>query len=356
MVWGDLITLEYGKPVSDKGLADGKVPVYGTNGQIGTSNLPAQCSIPSIIIGRKGAYRGVKFSEVPFSVIDTAFYALPKVNNLNMKWAYYKFLTYNINKMDSGSAIPSTDRYEIYSIPVELPPIEEQNKIVSFLECFDNKITINEKINKNLEQQVECIYDELFKNKKNPNRRTCKMSEYFDVTIGKTPPRKESEWFSQKDTDITWVSISDMGKSGVYICNSSEKLTQEAIDKFNIKIVPSGTVILSFKLTVGRVAITCGDMATNEAIAHFNTDSKLIKEYLYIYLKKYNYRTLGNTSSIATAVNSKIIKSMPFIIPEDKELLYFHNLVQPLFNKILNNQIENSKLIKVRDSLLPKFV
>lgn len=93
MKWEDLISLEYGKPVKDKYRVDGEVPVFGTNGQIGTSNLPAQCKIPSVIIGRKGAYRGVHFSNVPFSVIDTAFYMMPKTDELDLKWAYYKFLS-----------------------------------------------------------------------------------------------------------------------------------------------------------------------------------------------------------------------------------------------------------------------
>lgn len=121
--WGDLITLEYGKPVPDKEGSTGVVPVYGTNGKIGNSNLNALCPISSFVLGRKGAYRGVHYSRVPFSVIDTAFYALPKIEEIDMKWAYYKFLTYDINSMDSGSAIPSTDRYEIYSIELDLPDI-----------------------------------------------------------------------------------------------------------------------------------------------------------------------------------------------------------------------------------------
>ena len=112
--WGELITLEYGKPVKDKAKTDGKHPVFGTNGQIGTSDLPPLCNYPSFILGRKGAYRGVHYSAVPFSVIDTAFYAKNLHSELlDIKWAYYKFLTYDINSMDSGSAIPSTDRYEI---------------------------------------------------------------------------------------------------------------------------------------------------------------------------------------------------------------------------------------------------
>ena len=66
-------------------------------------------------------------------------------------------------------------------------------------------------------------------------------------------------------------------------------------------------------------------MATNEAIAHFNSRNNYIVEYLYCYLKRYNFDLLGNTSSIATAVNSKTIKAMKFIKPNDNELIEFHN-------------------------------
>ena len=149
--WGELISLEYGKPVKDKSKTDGQYPVYGTNGQIGTSDLPPLCNHASFILGRKGAYRGVHCSSAPFSVIDTAFYAEnlhPEL--LNIEWAYYKFLTYDINSMDSGSAIPSTDRYEIYAIEVDLPDYKSQKKTVELLRSLDDKIGLNNKINDNL--------------------------------------------------------------------------------------------------------------------------------------------------------------------------------------------------------------
>ena len=159
MNWGELITLEYGKPIKDKERKDGEVPVYGTNGQIGTSNLPALCNHPSFILGRKGAYRGVHYSNIPFSVIDTAFYAESLTDKLDLKWAYYKFLTYDINGMDSGSAIPSTDRYQIYAIEVELPPLNIQRKIVKILDCIDRKIEFNGKINDNFPESIHLLFD-----------------------------------------------------------------------------------------------------------------------------------------------------------------------------------------------------
>lgn len=200
------------------------------------------------------------------------------------------------------------------------------------------------------------LYHEKFVNNGNPQRSTCKAEEYFDISIGKTPPRKEPQWFSHNTDDVNWVSISDMGSCGIFISDSSEQLTHEAVKKHNVKIVPDNTVLLSFKLTVGRIAITDGEMTTNEAIAHFKTDNHDINEYLYCYLKAFNYQTMGSTSSIATAVNSKIIKAMPFIVPTDAELIYFHSVVGPMFEMIKHNQRETVRLTNLRDTILPQLM
>ena len=211
-------------------------------------------------------------------------------------------------------------------------------------------------LNENLLKQAQAIYHEMFVNTTNSQRRTCRAEEYFDIAIGKTPPRKEHQWFTKNHSDITWVSISDMGNCGTYISKSSEQLTQQAVNKFNIKVIPNNTVLLSFKLTVGRIAITYGEMTTNEAIAHFKTNKTFINEYLYCYLKNFNYQTMGSTSSIATAVNSKIIKGMPFVIPTDDEIACFHSIVGPMFDQILNNQLENDSLSEIRNTLLPNLM
>ena len=196
----------------------------------------------------------------------------------------------------------------------------------------------------------------MFVETSNDARHECRAEEYFDISIGKTPPRKESQWFSMNPIDRVWVSISDMGSCGLYIADSSEYLTHESVEKFNVKVVPDNTVLLSFKLTVGRVAITDGAMTTNEAIAHFKTDKPEITEYLYCYLKGFNYQTMGSTSSIATAVNSKIIKAMPFIVPTEDELAEFHAFAAPMFALIKANQRENARLAELRDSLLPRLM
>ena len=241
-------------------------------------------------------------------------------------------------------------------ITIPLPSLAAQKQIAETLFVIDCKINTNSMINDNLQQQVMALFHKMFIETSNDDRRECRADEYFDISIGKTPPRKEPQWFSTDPTDRVWVSISDMGSCGLYIADSSEYLTHESVEKFNVKVVPDNTVLLSFKLTVGRVAITDGAMTTNEAIAHFKIDKSEITEYLYCYLKGFNYQTMGSTSSIATAVNSKIIKAMPFIVPADDELAEFHAFAEPVFAMIKANQRENARLAELRDSLLPRLM
>lgn len=141
----------------------------------------------------------------------------------------------------------------------------------------------------------------------------------------------------------------------VFLFNTKEQLTGEAIKRNSVKVVPRGTILLSFKLTVGRVAIAEKKMATNEAIAHFYVDDT-IREYLFCYLSNFNFDVLGSTSSISKAINSKIVKSMPIVLPDNETLTKFHDKVKSLFLKIENCQKNIYMLSEARDRLLPKLM
>ncbi len=285
-------------------------------------------------------------------------------NNLNVcdkDFLYYvlaqpSFLGYILNHIDSETAQPNISASSVGTFEFYLPPISTQKQIANVLRGLDDKIELNNKINRNLEAQAQAIFKSWFIDTQNLDRKLVRVRDFFDISIGKTPPRKEPNWFSDNDADVPWVSISDMGDCGTFISCTSEYLTQRAISMFNIRLVPDNTVLLSFKLTIGRIAITDGEMATNEAIAHFISHDKYINEYLYCYLKNFNFQTIGNTSSIAIAVNSKIIKDMPFTLPTKEEVMKFHSITNPIFNRIKSNQRESNRLANIRNTLLPKLI
>jgi len=167
--WGDLVTLNYGKRLTDYQQGTGPVPVYGTNGPIGYTHK-ALYDKPTIIVGRKGAYRGVYYSERPCFVIDTAFYVTPLLE-IDLKWAYYALLSCDINTLDSGSAIPSTSRDAFYNLDVYLPPLETQKEIAHILGTLDDKIELNRKMCKTLEEIAQTLFKHWFIDFEFPNEQ-----------------------------------------------------------------------------------------------------------------------------------------------------------------------------------------
>lgn len=327
--------------------------------EIGLKSCSTQLLPPNTILFSSRApigYVAIAANEV---CTNQGFKSVIPNENTDPLFLFY-LLKYNKDKiegMGSGTTFKEVSGNTMKNIVVNVPTDKKvQEKIAAILGSIDDKIEENEQINNNLLEQVLTLYRNKFVDTANNERAICRADEYFDISIGKTPPRKEPQWFSTNLQDVTWVSISDMGTCGLYISSSSEQLTKQAVERHNVKVVPDNTVLLSFKLTVGRIAITNGEMTTNEAIAHFKTDKKEINEYLYCYLKCFNYQTMGSTSSIATAVNSKIIKGMPFVVPTNDELEEFHGFAAPMFAKIKANQIETDNLTALRDTLLPKLM
>ena len=259
----------------------------------------------------------------------------------------YENGTTGIKNLDFNSFIQEQD--------ISIPDIKTQQKIVSILSSIDEKIEANKRINDNLEEQAKALFKSWFVDNNGEKWRKGIVSDFYDISIGKTPPRKESQWFTDSENGIVWASISDMGSCNVFLGNSSEYLTKEAVRKFKVCVVPENTILLSFKLTIGRVAIADKEMATNEAIAHFIAPNNAI-EYTYLALKNYEFSSLGSTSSIATAINSKIIKSMPWMMPDEDTLNLFHQIVLPVFERMRNNCQEIICLSSLRDTLLPKLM
>lgn len=295
-----------------------------------------------------------------------------KTEHDSIFWTYH-FKNISFRKSMSGNAIGTNiqnlSQGMLSNYEAEVPDYNTQRRIASVLGTYDNLIENNQKQIKLLEEAAQRLYKEWFINLRFPGYENVEIVDgvpegwninradyYFKITIGKTPSRAEKQWFTNSGEGTSWISISDMGETGAFAFYSKEDLTADAIVRHNMKVVPKGSVLVSFKLTVGRVAITGDDMCTNEAIAHFYIDNDLDRAYTYCYLKNFEYDSLGNTSSISKAINSKIIKSMPFIMPTRDILERFSMIVQPILDQIEFKQIMIFRLTEARDRLLPKLM
>ena len=341
----------------------GNYPVYGGNGILDYAD-EFNFDNETIIVGRVGAYCGcVYYENGKFWLSDNAL-GIKSNEKSDIKFLYYYLININLNKKSIGGAQPLLTQGILNQIEIIIPQdIDEQKSIASILTSFDDKIELLQAQNKNLEELAQTIFKEWFGKYKVGDElpegwKEGKLGDEFDITIGRTPPRIEQEWFSETPTGKKWISIKDMGNSGVFIFNTSEHLTDEAISKFNIPIIPENTTLLSFKMTVGKLTITTEEMLSNEAIAHLKIkrDSYLTSEYIYLYLQNLDFNSLGSTSSIVTAINSTIIKNLDFIIPQENILKEFQEIIHPIFNKIKTNTKQIQTLTKTRDELLPKLM
>ncbi|NBB16283.1 restriction endonuclease subunit S [Caulobacter sp. SLTY] len=276
---------------------------------------------------------------------------------------------------------------------------EAEEPIADILDALDSKIELNRRTNETLEAMAQAIFRDWFVDF-GPVRRklagatvpveimggvveeTVKATELaalfpssfgvdglppgfgrstvgeaFDVKIGRTPPRKESAHFVPGGSGEPWMSIRDMGNCGTFIFATSEDLTARAIQAFRVPPIPDRSVVVSFKLTVGRIALTVGTMYSNEAIAQLQARADSPSAWFaFCWMKGFDFSTLGSTSSIATAVNSNSVKSIPIPVAPGPVLAAFDTFAEPIFERIRAGALEARTLAETRDYLLPRLM
>lgn len=320
--------------------------------------------------GNLGRVATVPTYDHPIYLNQRVAKLLPKTNVVEDFLLYVikstDFIDYCITHADSETAQPNISTGTILEYEFSLPPEDEQRAIASVLSSLDAKIDLLHRQNKTLEGMAEALFREWFVERRpefaegeaEEGWEEMRLDQFCSVGIGRTPPRKEQHWFSTDCADVKWISIKDMAADSPFIFTTAEYLTQEAVKQFRVPVIPKDTVVLSFKMTLGRVKITTDVMLSNEAIAHFriNPNSHVTKEFLYLGLKTYQYETLGSTSTIVDSINSGMIKEMVLQIPPEPLMHRLMEQCDPWFEKIRSNQVQISTLTALRDTLLPKLM
>ena len=186
--------------------------------------------------------------------------------------------------------------------------------------------------------------------------KTVKLKELVkdgEIIIGFTPPRDDDfYWFGGKNL---WVAISDMGDD-MYISDTEEKITDAAV-KPN-KVLPTGTLLFSFKLSIGKVAITKKPVCTNEAIAGLIVEDEVIRKYLYYILPKLDYNT--NRAAKGDTLNKDTVGDLeiPFEINTVKRIVAALDKIEAERQKtiVLKTKLEDKKDSLILDKVLGDLV
>ena len=390
VLWGELATLEYGKSLRGYDSPSGDYKVYGTNGPIGWHSEPLY-PYASVIIGRKGAYRGVHYSPDPFFVIDTAFYLKPKVE-LDTRWAYYQLLTQDINGMDSGSAIPSTSREDFYGLPVDVPPLPEQRAIAHILGTLDDKIELNRRMNETLEEMARALFKSwfvdfdpvrakvdgrwrhgeslpglpadlynLFPDRLVPSEFG-EIPEGWEVkALGELAQLNPESWLKKNfPLEVNYVDLANT-KWGV-IESTHPFLWEDAPSRAKRILRYGDTIVGTVRPGNGSYAlIGTNGLTGSTGFAVLRPLRPHLRELVYLTASALdNIERLAHRADGAAypAVRPEVVSETEVAIPTvDNELLvWFSKTTGPVLDEMESNAAESRSLAAQRDALLPRLV
>ena len=167
-----------------------------------------------------------------------------------------------------------------------------------------------------IERQMKYYFENQIKKNKD-SIKIEKLEKITNIDIGSTPSTINNEYW-ENGTHI-WITVGELKNNLIPITNSKKKLTKKAIQDCNLTLVKSGTILMSFKLSIGKLGIAGCDLYTNEAILHINTNNDELNRYLYYHILSIS---INNTASGSIgevgSLNKDKLKVLDIFIQTDK--------------------------------------
>ena len=340
----ELVTIKYGKNQKKVQSETGHIPIYGTGGLMAYATEPLYDK-PSVLIGRKGTIGKVKYVDHPFWTVDTLFYTIVNENIVIPKYLYYLMSLIDLNNYNEGTTIPSLRTETLNRMELTIPSIEQQRRVLSIIEPLEQKISLNNQVNNNLEQQAQNLFKSWFVNFEPFGNQ--QPSEWTISTLGKVSVMgaggdKPKMVSSTKTEECPYPIYSNgLNDEGLYGYTDTPKITDES-------------VTVSARGTIGFVCLRHVPYVPIVRLITLvpNTDIVTAK-YLYLWLKQLHITGTGTTQQQLTVPD---FQKTEILVPSIETLSSFTSTVEPLFEKIWANQVENEKLASIRDTLLPKLL
>lgn len=259
---------------------------------------------------------------------------------------------YNLEKYAQGKSVVHLYNSDIKKLNFYLPTnMVEQRKIGNFFSKLDRQIELEEEKLELLEQQKRGYMQEIFSQdlrfkdengNSYPDWSIKKIEDISKVNKGFTPNTKNDEYWDESNEN--WLSIAGMTQK--YLYKGNKGITEKGASK-HVK-VDKDTLIMSFKLTLGKLAIVKEPIYTNEAICHFIwKENNVNTEYMYYYLNSINISTFGAQAVKGVTLNNdsinSIIVKLPVIQEQNKIACFFNEL-----DKLLRKQYAKIEVLKQR--------
>lgn len=281
-------------------------------------------------------------------------------DGVNKRFLYYvladdAFFDYAV-VTSKGTKMPRGDKVSIMKYEVPVFSYEEQRKIAGILEVLDRKIKLNTEINKNLEQQSQAYFDELFVVNADPNWSECTLSDIGSVVAGGTPSKSKPEYYV--DQGIAWITPKDLSvNKSKFISHGENDISELGFSKSSAAKMPAGTILFSSRAPIGYIAIAQNEVTTNQGFKSVIPNENISTAYMYFLLKNLLPTIEGMASgSTFKEISGTAMKSVPTVMPDADTIQLFSSFCEPVFKEQEILEAENQRLSALRDSLLPKLM
>lgn len=267
-------------------------------------------------------------------------------------YLYYLVCSPEVREPAIKSMVGSSGRQRVQTdvvknLEIDVPPLIEQEKIGSFLKAFDDKIALNDRINKNLLQQAVAMFNKFYDASTNQQPFTT----LINVLGGGTPKTGNPEFW---DGSIPFFTPKDVGTP--YTFNTEKYITELGLKHCNSRLYPTNTTFVTARGTVGKISLAGAPMAMNQscyALTSEIVDPLLV--YFYV-LKAVNALKRKASGAVFDAIVTRDFDGEIINILSDADSEAALSIIKPMMGAIHNNSKENMRLSAVRDTLLPKLM
>lgn len=362
---GDILNFRRGHDLPHSAMKPGNIPVAGSNGVIGYHDTATPIK-PILTIGRSGNVGKPYFYEEAWAHNTTLYVDDFKGND--PKFLYYLCQTMPFANFGGGSAVPTLNRNHIHPLETKIPvKVEDQRRIASILSSLDRKIELNNKINADLEEMAQAIFKnwfvdfEPFKDGKFVDSelgmipegwKVGRLTDIIKLMPGGTP--KTSEPLYWDNGTIPFFSPKDV--NGVYCFATEKHITETGLNKCSSNLYPKDTIFITCRGTVGKVCLAACDMAMNQSNYAIRAIDGYSQYYVFFLVKSVVERLIKKSNgAVFSAITSKDFDE-EILIPSQKAVEDFTNVIDGFFRRIFTIGTENSRLSLLRDTLLPRLM
>lgn len=335
---GDLVQIKYGK--DHKKLNAGNIPVYGTGGLMRRVNDFIYDG-DSVLIPRKGSLNNVMYVTNKFWTVDTMFWTKIDKNKILPKYLYYCLSKIDLSTFNVGSAVPSLTIKILNEITLEVPSLQIQNEIISKIKPIEDKIRLNNKINDNLIAISKAKWLDLLSS---TSTTEVVMNKIAKITMGQSP--KSSTYNTNNE--------------GLPLLNGAtdfrENINPQRWTSDPKRVVYPNSYIFGVRATIGLTTKVYQKYAIGRGTGAATPINIIYDEFLYFYLEDlFKFYSQTGSGSVYINISKKEFENYKIDVPKISFIEQFHSEINPLFNQIKNNKLQNITLLQIKKDMLNKY-